>query len=332
MNQAKELIDLIGNTPIIQVKRLDTGKCNLFLKLKNTNPGYSIKDRVALNIINNAEKEGQLNKDSTIIEASAGNTALGLALIARIKGYKATVVILDKMNENKIFHLRAIGANVITTSSDVGPDHPDHYVNVAKKIAKETPNSFYASQFTNMNNLKAHELTTAPEIFNQMNGNVDAIVCGVGTGGTISGIGKYFSEHSPKTEMVLADPEGSIVKDVVEKKEVKEADYSWYVEGIGEDFIPDTLDLSYVDDAVTIHDNVAFETLDILLKKEGILAGPSAGTLVAGAIEWCRAQTEPKRVVTLICDTGNKYLSKAFDDAWLTNNLSLISSHYDKVT
>ena len=131
MNQAKELIDLIGNTPIIQVKRLDTGKCNLFLKLENTNPGYSIKDRVALNIINNAEKEGQLNKDSTIIEASAGNTALGLALIARIKGYKATVVILDKMNENKIFHLRAIGANVITTRSDVGPDHPDHYVNVA---------------------------------------------------------------------------------------------------------------------------------------------------------------------------------------------------------
>ena len=317
MNQAKELIDLIGNTPIIQVKRLDTGKCNLFLKLENTNPGYSIKDRVALNIINNAEKDGLLNKDSTIIEASAGNTALGLALIARIKGYKATVVILDKMNENKIFHLKAIGANVITTRSDVGPEHPDHYVNVAKKIAEETPNSFYASQFTNINNPKAHELSTAPEIFNQMNGNVDAIVCGVGTGGTISGIGKYFSEHSPKTEMVLADPEGSIVKDVVEKNEVKEADYSWLVEGIGEDFIPDTLDLKYIKKAYSVSNKEAFDTIRNLASTEGILGGSSSGTLIAAAIKYCKDQTIKKNVLTFVCDNGEKYLNTAYNESWL---------------
>ena len=246
MNQIKNLIDLIGNTPIVQVKRLDVGKCNLFLKMENTNPGSSIKDRVALNIIENAEKKGLLNKDSVIVEASAGNTALGLSLIARIKGYRSIVVILDKMNENKILHLKAIGAEVITTRSDVGPDHHDHYVNVAKKIANETPNSFLASQFTNIDNPRTHELFTGPEIYNQLNQNVDAVVCGVGTGGTISGLGKFFSEHSPKTEMILADPSGSIIKDAVENNMTKVADYSWLVEGIGEDFIPDTLDLKYI--------------------------------------------------------------------------------------
>ena len=317
MNQAKELIDLIGNTPIIQVKRLDTGKCNLFLKLENMNPGYSIKDRVALNIINNAEKEGLLNEDSTIIEASAGNTALGLALIARIKGYKATVVILDKMNENKIFHLKAVGANVVTTRSDVGPDHPDHYVNVAKKIANETANSFFASQFTNMDNPRAHELSTAPEIFNQLNGDVGAIVCGVGTGGTISGIGKYFSEHSPQTEMILADPEGSIVKDAVEKNQIREADYSWLVEGIGEDFIPDTLELKYIKKAYSVSNKEAFDTIRKLAATEGILGGSSSGTLIAAAIKYCKDQTIEKNVITFICDNGEKYLNTAYNESWL---------------
>ena len=313
----KELIDLIGNTPIIQVKRLNTGKCNLFLKLENMNPGYSIKDRVALNIINNAEKDGLLNKDSTIIEASAGNTALGLALIAKIKGYKATVVILDKMNENKIFHLKAIGAKVITTRSDVGPGHPDHYVNIAKKIAKETPNSFYASQFTNMNNPEAHELSTAPEIFNQLEGNVDAIVCGVGTGGTISGIGKYFSEHSPNTEMVLADPEGSIVKDAVENNKTKEADYSWLVEGIGEDFIPDTLELKYITKAYSVSNKEAFDTIRELAASEGIIGGSSSGTLISAALKYCKDQDTEKNVITFVCDNGEKYLNTAYNETWL---------------
>ena len=317
MNQAKELIDLIGNTPIIQVKRLDTGKCNLFLKLENMNPGYSIKDRVALSIIDNAEKDGLLNQDSTIVEASAGNTALGLALIARIKGYKATVVILDKMNENKIFHLKAIGAKVITTRSDVGPDHPEHYVNIAKKVASETPNSFYASQFTNMNNPLAHELTTGPEILSQLDNKVDAVVCGVGTGGTISGLGKFFSENSPSTEMVLADPEGSIVKDAVEKNDIKEADYSWLVEGIGEDFIPDTLELKYIKKAYSISNKEAFDTIRKLANTEGIIGGSSSGTLIAAAIKYCKDQKIEKNVLTFVCDNGEKYLNTAYNETWL---------------
>tara|TARA_B100001146_G_C16151809_1_gene421542 strand:- start:53 stop:1024 length:972 start_codon:yes stop_codon:yes gene_type:complete len=317
MNQIKNLIDLIGNTPIVQVKRLDVGKCNLFLKMENTNPGSSIKDRVALNIIENAEKKGLLNKDSVIVEASAGNTALGLSLIARIKGYRSIVVILDKMNENKILHLKAIGAEVITTRSDVGPDNPEHYVNVAKKIANETPNSFFASQFTNMDNPKTHELFTGPEIYKQLNENVDAVVCGVGTGGTISGLGKFFSEHSPKTEMILADPSGSIIKDAVENNVTKEADYSWLVEGIGEDFIPDTLDLKYIKKGYEVSNIEAFDTIRELALKEGILAGSSSGTLICAALKYCKEQEVSKNVVTFVCDNGEKYLNTAYNEIWL---------------
>ena len=214
MKKIKSLVDLIGNTPIVQAKNLDTGKCNLFLKMESLNPGSSIKDRVALRIIEDAEAQGKLKKGSTVVEATAGNTGLGLALIALLKGYKSKVVILDKMNHNKILHLKSLGAEVILARSDVGPDSPEHYVNVAKEVANNTPDSFMANQFTNMSNPQAHEYSTGPEILDQMNNDVDAVVCGVGTGGTISGLGKFFSEHSPKTEMVLADPKGSIVKDL----------------------------------------------------------------------------------------------------------------------
>ena len=210
MVDVKTLIDLIGNTPIVQVKNMDTGPCNLFLKMEGMNPGSSIKDRVALNIIETAEREGKLKPGYTIIEASAGNTAMGLALIGKLKGYKAKVIILDKMNNNKILHLRAIGAEVIMTRSDVGPDHPEHYITMAKRIADETPNSFFASQFTNTSNPLAHELSTAPEIYNQLDGKVDAVVCGVGSGGTISGIGKFFHENSPHTQIIVADPKGYV--------------------------------------------------------------------------------------------------------------------------
>ena len=224
------------------------------------------------------------------------------------------------MSQEKILHLKALGTEIIFTRSDVSKDHPEYYHNIAEKIVKETPGSFYANQFGNPANVLAHETTTGPEIWEQMDHDIDAFVAGVGSGGTLTGIGKFFKSVSPETQIVAADPEGSIIFDAVKKGSFSYEGGSWLVEGIGEDFIPDILDLSYIDDAVTIHDSKAFETLDILLKKEGILAGSSAGTLVAGAIEWCKAQTEPKRVVTLICDTGNKYLSKVFDEAWLSNN------------
>jgi len=317
MTKIKSLIDLIGNTPIVQVKSFDTGKCNLFLKMENLNPGSSIKDRVALKIIEDAEKKGQLKKDATIVEATAGNTGLGIALIACLKGYKAKIVIPDKMNENKLLHLKALGAEVIKVRHDVGPDHPEHYTNVAKRICAETQNSFYSSQFTNSSNPSAHELTTGPEILDQLDGKVDAVVCGVGTGGTISGLGKFFSEHSPSTEMVLADPKGSIIKDTVENNEVKEADYSWLVEGIGEDFIPETLNIKYIKKAYEVSNSEAFNAIKELALNEGILAGSSSGTLISAALKYCREQEKEKNVVTFICDNGEKYLNTAYNKVWL---------------
>ena len=317
MKEIKSLIDLIGNTPLVQVKTFDTGSCNLFLKMENRNPGSSIKDRVALKIIEDAEKSGELNENATIVEATAGNTGLGLALIAKLKGYKAKVVILDKMNENKIFHLKALGAEVFKARSDVGPDSPEHYVNVAKKICNETPNSFMASQFTNPSNPSAHELTTGPEILRQLDGKVDAVVCGVGTGGTITGLGRFFEKNSPSTEVILADPKGSIVKDIVEKKEPREADYSWLVEGIGEDFIPETLDIKYIKKAYEISNKEAFDTVKKLALYEGILAGSSTGTLISAALKFCKVQEKEKNVVTFVCDNGEKYLNTAYNELWL---------------
>ena len=317
MKEIKSLIDLIGNTPLVQVKTFDTGSCNLFLKMENRNPGSSIKDRVALKIIEDAEKSGELNENATIVEATAGNTGLGLALIAKLKGYKAKVVILDKMNENKIFHLKALGAEVFKARSDVGPDSPEHYVNVAKKICNETPNSFMASQFTNPSNPSAHELTTGPEILRQLDGKVDAVVCGVGTGGTITGLGRFFEKNSPSTDVILADPKGSIVKDIVEKKEPREADYSWLVEGIGEDFIPETLDIKYIKKAYEISNKEAFDTVKKLALYEGILAGSSTGTLISAALKYCNEQKKEKNVVTFVCDNGEKYLNTAYNELWL---------------
>jgi len=317
MKEIKSLIDLIGNTPLVQVKTFDTGSCNLFLKMENRNPGSSIKDRVALKIIEDAEKSGELNENATIVEATAGNTGLGLALIAKLKGYKAKVVILDKMNENKIFHLKALGAEVFKARSDVGPDSPEHYVNVAKKICNETPNSFMASQFTNPSNPSAHELTTGPEILRQLDGIVDAVVCGVGTGGTITGLGRFFEKNSPSTDMILADPKGSIIKDIVEKREPREADYSWLVEGIGEDFIPETLDIKYIKKAYEVSNEEAFDTLKKLALYEGILAGSSTGTLISAALKFCKEQEKEKNVVTFVCDNGEKYLNTAYNELWL---------------
>ena len=317
MKEIKSLIDLIGNTPLVQVKTFDTGSCNLFLKMENRNPGSSIKDRVALKIIEDAEKSGELNENATIVEATAGNTGLGLALIAKLKGYKAKVVILDKMNENKIFHLKALGAEVFKARSDVGPDSPEHYVNVAKKICNETPNSFMASQFTNPSNPSAHELTTGPEILRQLDGIVDAVVCGVGTGGTITGLGRFFEKNSPSTDMILADPKGSIIKDIVEKREPREADYSWLVEGIGEDFIPETLDIKYIKKAYEVSNEEAFDTLKKLALYEGILAGSSTGTLISAALKYCNEQKKEKNVVTFVCDNGEKYLNTAYNELWL---------------
>ena len=312
----RNALEMIGNTPLVEVTRLDTGPCRLFLKLENQNPGGSIKDRIALSMVEAAEHDGKIKPGGTLIEATAGNTGLGLALVAAQKGYRLLLVIPDKMAQEKIFHLRALGAEVRMTRSDVGKGHPDYYQDIAQRLAGEIENSFFINQFGNPANPLAHETGTGPEIWTQMHHEVDAVVCGVGSGGTLTGIGRFMKRVSPKTKMVLSDPKGSILRDVV--KTGKHADPgSWLVEGIGEDFIPDNCDLSLVSEAFTVDDAESFATARELLRKEGILAGSSSGTLIAAALRYCRQQKTPQRVVSFVCDSGNKYLSKMFNDYWM---------------
>lgn len=311
------LLSLIGNTPIVELTKFDTGVCRLFVKLENQNPGGSIKDRIALSMIEAAEKSGELKPGGTLIEATAGNTGLGLAMVAALKGYKLKLVIPDKMSREKIFHLKAMGAEVILTRSDVGKGHPEYYQDVAKRISEET-GAYYINQFSNPANTYAHETTTGPEIWEQMDGKVDAVVCGVGSGGTLAGLSKYFEKVSPSTDMVLADPAGSILVDYIKTGRLGQAG-SWLVEGVGEDFIPDIADLSRVKNGYTVTDAESFEVARELLLKEGILAGSSSGTLLAAALRYCRDQKTPKRVVTLIADSGNKYLSKMFNYYWMVD-------------
>src|SRR5688572_25728959 len=310
------ILESIGNTPLVEVRRMETGPCRLFLKLENQNPGGSIKDRVALAMIEAAERDGRLRKDSLIIEATAGNTGLGLALVAAQKGYRLLIVVPDKMSQEKIFHLKAMGAEVVLTRSDVHKGHPEYYQDMAARLAREK-GAFYVNQFGNQANPKAHEETTGPEIFEQMGHQVDAVIAAVGTGGTISGLSRYFARVSPGTEMVLADPVGSIVADFVSTGKIPDKVGTWLVEGIGEDFIPPVCDLARVKKAYSIPDAEAFAVCRELLKKEGILAGTSSGTLIAGALRYCREQKSAKRVVTLVCDSGNKYLSKVYNDYWM---------------
>jgi cystathionine beta-synthase len=320
MNQrlkTRTSLDLIGNTPLVEARRLDTGKCRLFLKLEFQNPGGSIKDRIALAMIEAAERDG-LAKGSLLVEATAGNTGLGLALVAAQKGYRLLIVVPDKMSQEKIFHLKALGAEVVLTRSDVTKGHPEYYQDLAARLAQEQ-GAFFVNQFANEANPKAHEKGTAPEIWEQMQHDVDAVVCGVGTGGTITGMSRFFARVSPKTEIVLADPHGSVLANFVRTGSVAAEVGSWLVEGIGEDFVPPVCDLSRVKKAYTIPDKEAFNTCRALLKNEGVMAGTSSGTLVAAALRYCREQKEPKRVVSLIPDSGNKYLSKVYNDYWMTD-------------
>jgi cystathionine beta-synthase len=315
---SRSVLDLIGNTPLVRVCNIDTGPCELYLKLESQNPGGSIKDRIALNMIEAAEKSGKIKLGDTLVEATAGNTGLGLTLVATQKGYKLILVIPDKMSQEKIFHMKAMGAEVVMTRSDVLRGHPDYYQDKAAAIAASMPNAFYVNQFENPANPETHRLHTGPEIWEQMDHDVDAIVVGVGSGGTLSGVGGYIQSVSPHTKMVLADPKGSILAPYVEHGVMIEPG-SWLVEGIGEDFIPQNADLGLVSQAYTITDEESIRTSQDILKKEGILCGSSSGTLIAAALKYCRVQTEKKRVVTFVCDSGNKYLSKIYNPFWLND-------------
>ena len=325
---AHTVLDLIGNTPIIKITRFDTGPCELYVKLESQNPTGSIKDRIALAMIEEAEQKGLLKPGGTIIEGTSGNTGLGLALVAALKGYRLVLVIPDKMSQEKIRTVRALGAEVVITRSDVGKGHPAYYQDMAERLAQEIPNSFYTNQFGNEANPAAHEATTGPEIWKQMDHKVDAIIAGVGSGGTLTGLARYFAKVSPSTEMVLADPIGSILDHYIKTGVVLKESGSWLVEGLGEDFIPPVSDLSYVKKSYSISDAESFDVARDLFRKEGILAGTSAGLLVATALRYCREQATPKRVLTFICDTGARYLTKMFDDTWMRDQGLLTGEHY----
>jgi len=314
---APALFRLIGNTPLIEVTQLDTGPCQLFLKLESQNPGGSIKDRIGLSIIEAAEADGRLKPGGVIIEATAGNTGIGLALVGRIKGYRVILVVPDKMSTEKVLHLKALGAEVHTTRSDVGKGHPEYYQDYAARLASELPGAFFADQFNNPANPLAHETSTGPEIWQQSGHDVDAIVVGVGSSGTLTGLSRYFRKVQPQLDFVLADPQGSILTEYIESGKVAGTSGSWAVEGIGEDFIPAIADMDSVRRAYTITDQESFDSARQLLRAEGILGGSSTGTLLAAALKYCREQTTPKRVVTFVCDTGTRYLSKVYNDGWM---------------
>jgi cystathionine beta-synthase len=310
------VLRLIGNTPLVECTRLDTGRCTLLLKLESQNPGGSIKDRIGLSMIEGAERSGRLKPGGVVVEATAGNTGLGLALVARAKGYPVLLVVPDKMSTEKVLHLKALGADVRMTRSDVGKGHPEYYQDYAARLAAEIPSAFFADQFNNPDNPAAHESTTGPELWLQSGEDLDAIVVGVGSAGTVTGLTRYFRRVAPHIEFVLADPVGSILADYVKTGRTGTAG-SWAVEGIGEDFVPPIADLSGVKHAYSISDEESFGTARELLRAEGLLGGSSTGTLVAAALKYCRDQKTPKRVASFVCDTGTRYLSKVFNDQWM---------------
>jgi cystathionine beta-synthase len=328
MEVFNNVLELIGNTPVVRINHFDTGPCELLIKLESQNPGASIKDRIGLKMVDDAEQAGLIKPGSILVEGTAGNTGLGLALVAAQKGYRLILVIPDKMSREKISNLKAMGAEVVLTRSDVAKGHPEYYQDLARRLASEIDDAFFINQFGNPSNPNAHEEVTGPEIWRQMGGKLDAIVLGVGSSGTATGLSRYFAREAPELELVLADPEGSILAEYINKGTLATKSGSWLVEGIGEDFLPTISDFTHISKAYSISDRESLLVGRELLVKEGILAGSSTGTLVAAALRFCREQTDARRVLTFACDTGNRYLSKMFNDFWMRDQGFLESDQF----
>jgi cystathionine beta-synthase len=314
----KNILETVGDTPLVRLNKVvPQGRHTFWAKVEFFNPGGSIKDRIAVSIIEEAEKRGELKPGGTIIEATSGNTGMGLAIVAAVKGYKAVFVMPDKMSDEKINTLRGFGAKVVITPTAVEPDDPRSYYSVAKKLVEITPNCFYANQYHNPDNPLRHYQTTGPEIWEQTKGKIDVFVAGAGTGGTLSGTAKYLKEKNKGIKVVGVDPAGSILYDMFYHKEVRNKPHPYKLEGIGEDMIPDNMQFQYFDDMVTVDDKESYLMCREILSKEGLFVGPSAGAAVVGAIKYMNDIKEPKNVVIILPDSGSRYLSKAFNDAWM---------------
>lgn len=315
-----DVTDAIGNTPIVRLNHVvDDLESEIYVKIEYMNPAGSMKDRVGLNIIRDAEERGMLQPGGTIIEATSGNTGAGLAMVAATRGYKCIFVMPDKMSQEKIDALRAYGAKVVICPTAVEPSDPRSYYSVARRLVEETAGAFYANQYHNPANPEAHYVSTAPEIWEQTGGEFDVFVGGMGTGGTLSGCGRYFKERRADIKIVGVDPIGSLYYEYVKTGRLTRP-FSYYVEGIGEDFLPSTMNLSLLDDVVQVDDRECFVMTRDLVRREGIFCGGSCGAAVMGAIKYARAQKQPKRVLVLLPDSAQKYLSKIFNDDWMRSN------------
>src|SRR5437016_3130467 len=299
------ILDAIGNTPLVRLNRVSEGvEAEILAKLENLNPGGSVKDRIGVAMLQDAEKKGLLKPGGTIIEPTSGNTGTGLAIVACVKGYKMIFTMPDKMSEEKRSLLRAYGAKVVVTPTNVSPSSPEHYINVAERLAKETPNSFMPNQYVNTANPMAHYQTTGPEIWRQTRGKLDVFVCGMGTGGTISGTGRFLKEKKKTIKVVGVDPEGSIF--FSRYHGTKEEPHQYRVEGIGEDFMPKTMDMKVIDDVIAVSDRDAFHFARRLAREEGILVGGSGGAAVFAALRVAEALSKEQMLVTLLPDSGRK--------------------------
>ncbi|MEM7158328.1 MAG: cystathionine beta-synthase [Myxococcota bacterium] len=315
-----DLTEAIGQTPIVRLNRVAEGiESEIYVKLEYVNPAGSMKDRVGLNIIRDAEERGMLGPGGTIIEATSGNTGAGLAMVAAIRGYKCIFVMPDKMSSEKIDALRAYGARVVVCPTAVEPSDPRSYYSTARRIVEETPGAFYANQYHNPANPEAHYVSTAPEIWEQTDGDFDVFVGGMGTGGTLSGCGRYFKERNPDVQIVGVDPIGSLYYEYVKTGRLTKA-FSYYVEGIGEDFLPSTMNLDMLNDVVQVDDKECFLMTRELVRREGIFCGGSCGAAVVGAIKYARTLKQPKKILVLLPDSAQKYLSKIFNDEWMRSN------------
>jgi cystathionine beta-synthase len=316
MEICNTILDAIGNTPLVRLNRVSEGlEAVVLCKLENLNPGGSVKDRIGIAMIHEAEKRGLLKPGGTIIEPTSGNTGTGLAMVACVKGYKMIFTMPDKMSEEKRSLLRAYGAQVVLTPTNVTTDSPEHYIRVAERLARETPNSYMPNQYVNTANPTAHYQTTGPEIWHQTGGKLDMFVCGMGTGGTITGTGRFLKEKEKAIRIVGVDPEGSIYHPRFHRK--PEQPHQYKVEGIGEDFMPKTMDLTVVDEVIQISDRDAFDYARRLAREEGILVGGSGGAAACAALRVAEKMVKGQTIVTLLPDSGRNYLTKIFSDQWM---------------